>query len=322
MSQTSLQNRAVDVTFRLLSQAFGPNGEDTLTLSGLRVHAEITQARFPTAESATVRIEGMTPDVMNRLSMAAPDSARQSASELILTTGDGAGGNTLVFQGGVTLAYVDYTTAPDVAFVAQAFSTVLPNAMPATPTGYRGAIPVSHVLKTIADKAGLTLRGQGVTAIVHDPYFHGSPGQQLGQCLETVPLCAGLGRGELSVWPTSAFANRTPLSPTILHSAPTPPMFVNPAQALSVSAETGLIGYPAWSAGGLALRMLFNPLVTFNSLIALHSRYQPAGWGQQNGPVPVGLWTVTQVHHTLQTQTPHGAWFTNVVAQASREPAL
>lgn len=305
MSQTTLQNRAVDVTFRLLSQAFGPNGEDTVTLSGLRVHAEVTQARFPTAESATVRIEGMTPDIMNRLSMAAPDPTRQSASELILTTQDGAGGNALVFQGGVTLAYVDYTTAPNVAFVAQAFSTVLPNAMTATPTGYRGAVSVGQVLATIASKAGLSLHTQSVGATLHDPYFHGSPGQQLTQCLETVPLCAGLGRGQLSVWPaTSAASQPTPLGIT---------------QALSLSAETGLIGYPAWSAGGLALRMLFNPLVSFNSLIALHSRYQPAGWGQQNGPVPVGLWRVTQVRHTLQTETPHGAWFTDIVAQAYRE---
>ncbi|WP_395495887.1 baseplate hub protein [Acetobacter sp. KSO5] len=306
MSQTTLQNRAVDVTFRLLSQAFGPNGEDTVTLSGLRVHAEVTQARFPTAESATVRIEGMTPDVMNRLSMAAPDPTRQSASELILTTQDGAGGNTLIFQGGVTLAYVDYTTAPNVAFVAQAFSTVLPNAMTATPTGYRGAVSAGQVLATIASKAGLSLHIQDVAATLHDPYFHGSPGQQLTQCLETVPLCAGLGRGQLSVWPaTSAASQPTPLGIT---------------QALSLSAETGLIGYPAWSAGGLALRMLFNPLVSFNSLIALHSRYQPAGWGQQNGPVPVGLWRAIQVRHTLQTETPHGAWFTDIVAQAYREP--
>lgn len=306
MSQTTLQNRAVDVTFRLLSQAFGPNGEDTVTLSGLRVHAEVTQARFPTAESATVRIEGMTPDVMNRLSMAAPDPTRQSASELILTTQDGAGGNTLIFQGGVTLAYVDYTTAPNVAFVAQAFSTVIPNSMTATPTGYRGAVSAGQVLASIASKTGLTLHTQGVAATLHDPYFHGSPGQQLTQCLETVPLCAGLGRGQLSVWPA-----------TFTASQPTP---LGTTQALSLSAETGLIGYPAWSAGGLALRMLFNPLVSFNSLIALHSRYQPAGWGQQNGPVPVGLWRATQVRHTLQTETPHGAWFTDIVAQAYREP--
>ncbi|KXV78547.1 hypothetical protein AD953_04045, partial [Acetobacter malorum] len=246
MSQPTLQNRAVDVTFRLLSQAFGPNGEDTVTLSGLRVHAEVTQARFPTAESATVRIEGMTPDVMNRLSMAAPDPTRQSASELILTTQGGAGGRALVFQGGVTLAYVYYTTAPNVAFVAQAFSTVLPNAMKATPTGYRGAVSAGQVLGTIASKAGLTLHTQGVTSMLHDPYFHGSPGQQLTQCLETVPLCAGLGRGQLSVWP----ATSTALQPTSLGTTrQTLPS--STTQALSLSAETGLIGYPAWSAGGL-----------------------------------------------------------------------
>ncbi|MCP9318903.1 hypothetical protein KBX73_03735 [Acetobacter persici] len=315
MSQISLQNRVVDVTFRLLSQAFGPDGEDTITLSGLRVHAEVTQARFPTAESATVRVEGMTPDVMNRLSMATPDPTRQSASELLLTAPDEAGGTALIFQGGITLAYVDYTSAPDVAFVAQAFSTVLPNAMPASPTGYKGAVSAQQALGGIAAKAGLTLRYHGPGLVLHDPYFHGSPGQQLSQCLDTVPLCAGLGRGDLSVWP-ALFTGQIAVSGTESYTAS-----ASSAQAVSVSAETGLIGYPAWSAGGLALRMLFNPRISFNSLIALHSRYQPAGWGQQTGPVPVGLWTATQVRHTLQTETPHSAWFTDLVAQPCRTVA-
>nr|WP_243444292.1 hypothetical protein [Acetobacter persici] len=130
-----------------------------------------------------------------------------------------------------------------------------------------------------------------------------------------MPLCAGLGRGDLSVWP-ALFTGQITASGT---GSYTP--FASSAQAVSVSAETGLIGYPAWSAGGLALRMLFNPRISFNSLIALHSRYQPAGWGQKSGPVPVGLWTATQVRHTLQTETPHGAWFTDLVAQPCRTVA-
>lgn len=65
--------------------------------------------------------------------------------------------------------------------------------------------------------------------------------------------------------------------------------------------------------------MLFNPQVSFNSVISLQSRYQPAGWGAQSGPVTTGLWVVTQVRHSLQSETPHGAWFTDIVAQAFQE---
>lgn len=76
---------------------------------------------------------------MNRLSLSAPDPTSQSASEVLLMVPDGnSGAQALVFQGGVTLAFADYSTAPDVAFVVQAFSTVLPNALPAAPTGFRG----------------------------------------------------------------------------------------------------------------------------------------------------------------------------------------
>ncbi|WP_448714274.1 hypothetical protein [Acetobacter indonesiensis] len=61
--------------------------------------------------------------------------------------------------------------------------------------------------------------------------------------------------------------------------------------------------------------MMFNPQVTFNTVIALQSRYQPAGWGKQSGPVPTGLWQTTQVCHMLQSEMVDGAWFTNVIAQ-------
>ncbi|GAN63194.1 hypothetical protein AA0313_0901 [Acetobacter indonesiensis NRIC 0313] len=293
---SSLSSRNLRVTFRLLANAFGPDGQDTVTLTGLRISAEITQAQFPTGDIALLRIEGLSPDLMNRLSLAAPDPSFQSASDVRLEASDGTDNWAVVFQGAVTLAYADYTNAPNVAFMVQAFSTALLNAMPATPTSFRSAVSLATVLSTIAQKAGLTYAGYGVDAItLHNPYFDGSPGQQLAQCAETVPLRLAVGRGQI----TASTVNTQQQT----------------QQPIVVSAQNGLIGYPSWSSGGLALRMMFNPQVTFNTVIALQSRYQPAGWGTQSGPVPTGLWQTTQVRHMLQSEMADGAWFTNVIAQ-------
>ncbi|MGV4877110.1 hypothetical protein [Acetobacter indonesiensis] len=196
---SSLTSRNLRVTFRLLANAFGPEGQDTVTLTGLRISADITQAQFPTGDIALLRIEGLSPDLMNRLSLAAPDPSFQSASDVRLEASDGTDNWAVVFQGGVTLAYADYTSAPNVAFMVQAFSTVLLNAMPATPTSFRGAVSLATVLSTIAQKAGLIYAGYGVDAItLHNPYFDGSPGQQLAQCAETVPLRLAVGRGQIT----------------------------------------------------------------------------------------------------------------------------
>ncbi|BBC80871.1 Burkholderia phage Bcep781 gp50 [Acetobacter orientalis] len=34
------------------------------------------------------------------------------------------------------------------------------------------------------------------------------------------------------------------------------------------------------------------------------------------GAQGAGLWRVVQAYHSLQTETPNGAWFTDVIAQA------
>lgn len=288
--------RDVQVMFRLLNGVFGTaDGVDTVTLSGLQVQADILQAPYPTGETASIRITGMPPDLMNRLSLSAPDPANQSASEVLLMVPDGASGaQALVFQGGVALAYADYSTAPDVAFVVQAFSTVLPNALPALPTGFRGAVPLAQVLARIAAKAGLTFENNGLNTVLHDPYFHGTPGQQISQCLNTQPFQAALGRGRLSAWPARTGGTSTT---------------VDTSAAIQVSASTGLVGYPTWSGGGVSLDMLFNPRIGCGGVLALQSPYQPGGGA-------TGLWQVLHLRHSLSAQMPDGPWFTNVVAQA------
>lgn len=293
--QNSFVARNLRVIFHLLGNGFGTTGADTVTLDGLRVQADITQAQFPAAESATLRLQGVQPDLINRLSLAAPSLNTQNASTVTVAALQPDGTQAVVFEGGVTLAYADYTNAPENCFVVQAFSTVVPNALPATPTSFKGAVSTSQLVGALASKAGLRFANYGVQTVFHNPYFYGSPGQQLAQCLETAPMRVGLGRGQVSLWPASGAQAQTP----------------TPAeQPVLVSAATGLVGYPSWSAGGLVLRMLFNPQVGFNTVLHLQSRYQPAGWGAQG----TGLWRVVQAHHSLQTQTPNGAWFTEVVA--------
>ncbi|WP_406239196.1 hypothetical protein ACF3NX_03875 [Acetobacter orientalis] len=322
IGQSSFVPRKVRVIFRLLGHSFGTTGADTVTLDGLHVQADITQAQFPAAESATVRLQGVQPDLINRLSLAAPNLNTQNASELTLASLQPDGTVAVVFQGGVTLAYADYTNAPESSFVVQAFSSALPNALAAPPTSFKGRVPASQLMGAIASKAGLRFVNYGVQATFYNPYCYGSPGQQLAQCLETTPMRVGLGRGQLSVWPitqatqsgqsggqtTQAYSVATASAPNTLMQKEKS----QTTQVIEVSAATGLIGYPSWSAGGLMLRMLFNAQVGFNTVLHLQSRYQPAGWGAQGA----GLWRVVQAHHSLQTEIPNGTWFTDVIAQA------
>ena len=166
----------------------------------------------------------------------------------------------------------------------------------------------------IASKAGLRFVNYGVQATFYNPYCYGSPGQQLAQCLETTPMRVGLGRGQLSVWPitqaiqsgqsggktTQAYSVATASAPTTLMQKEKS----QTAPAIEVSAATGLIGYPSWSAGGLVLRMLFNAQVGLNTVLHLQSRYQPAGWGRRG--LAYGAWCKPTTVYKQKPQTAHG----------------
>ncbi|GBQ13924.1 hypothetical protein AA0482_0757 [Acetobacter cibinongensis NRIC 0482] len=95
--KTPFTQRSLRITFRLLNNAFGPQGQDTVVLNGLRAIVDMTEAQFPSAQSATLRLYGLQPDLMNRLSLAAPDLDVQNASEVTVETQDSQSTTALVF---------------------------------------------------------------------------------------------------------------------------------------------------------------------------------------------------------------------------------
>ena len=93
----SLSDRAITVTFQLKSGGFGPGGQDTVTLSGLRVGAQIEVVGDLSASTATARIEGMPLSLMNRLSVAQMpgDLLNPTANSITIQAGDASQGGTL-----------------------------------------------------------------------------------------------------------------------------------------------------------------------------------------------------------------------------------
>lgn len=73
-------------------------------------------------------------------------------------------------------------------------------------------------------------------------------------------------------------------------------------QTVLVNAATGLVGYPAFTQGGIVLQTEFNPSISFHGLIKLESILTPAN----------GTWRVVMMHLELDAETPGGAWFTQL----------
>ena len=66
-----------------------------------------------------------------------------------------------------------------------------------------------------------------------------------------------------------------------------------------------MVGYPSVGVkNSIRLRTLFNPAIAFLSQIKVESVIGPAN----------GTWTVNMLSHELESETPGGAWFTDLEA--------
>ncbi len=304
----SLTKKKIDVIFDINQGGFSENTE-TITLKDHRVGCQILSTGYETGMMCALRIEGMKLSTMNRLSVAQASIVGVSPNTVTVMAGD-ADGMPTIFTGGIVEAFVDYSGAPNIAFQVSALSTGIPAAMPIEPTSFASSASVADIMKTIADKIDFRFVNHGVDAVLSGGvYYPGTATQQIDSCARAGGIEYHMGNKTLSIWPQTVSADSD--------------------TAITVSASTGMIGYPNYSQGGVLVQTLFNPNINFRDTIKLESDYSPAAWVNNNGqlrslgeaasiyPPSNGLWVVQKIEHDLQTELPDGPWFTMLEAQRS-----
>ncbi|KXV60670.1 hypothetical protein AD948_04395 [Acetobacter senegalensis] len=302
----SFTQKKIDIDFDIRQGGFSGSPE-TITLMDHRVSCQVLSTGLETGMMCSVRIEGMKLSAMNRLSVAQASVIDQSSNSITVRAGDAGATRPTIFTGGIVEAFVDYAGAPNVAFQVTALSTAIPAAMPIEPTSFAAGAKISDIMQAIAGKVGLEFTNHGVDAVMTGGVnYPGSAMQQIDACARSVGIEYHIGMDTLSIWPKDVAASDT---------------------AILVSADTGMVGYPNYSQGGVLVQTLFNPGINFRNTIKLQSEYSPAAWVNNYGqlrevagaasmyPPSNGLWVVQKIEHDLQTETPGGPWFTMLEAQ-------
>lgn len=280
----ALASRRIDLQFRLGTGAFGADGSNTVTLSGLRCIANVTKAGGVSMSQLELRVFGMDLEVMNRLTIL--NKLRYTDSRfnsVTVSAGDDENGTAVCFTGIISEAWADIQAAPDAIFQVSAFTGLLESVKPVPPVSYRGSVDVATVLAGIAAQMQptRTLENSGVAAQISDPYL---PGTLRDQAL-SVARAAGINMliddTVLAIWPQGS--TRGGLVPLI---AP----------------ETGLVGYPRFTQNGIQLTTLYNPSLAFGQRVEVRSALTPAN----------GQWVVASVAHNLSAQEPGGPWFSQI----------
>lgn len=290
----SFVKRKITVTFQLGQGAFGESGTNTVTISGLRVQANIHKIGGADGGGGitALRIYGLTLGLMNQLS-GMQYVTRMRKNTVIVQAGDDEAGMTTVFVGQVVVSMMDFSQSPAVTLNISATPGAFYLVAPAAPFSSPGSVDAAQILSSLASVMGLGFVNNGVSGkMLKTPYYAGSPMDQAAAVIRDAGIeWNGCHDRTLAIWPKGGNA---------------------PGNTVNLNAQTGLVGYPSYWENGIVFRALFNPAFSFGGLVKI-----------TNTPIKVSnqTWKCFDVVHTLESEMPGGAWFTDIKGVALNPPS-
>jgi hypothetical protein len=326
----SFAQRLITVTVQLAPNTgtnqpntFQESGTDTVTLSGSRTSVRVQNSGAPADCNAQVKIWGMTPSLMNQLSTLGLVFNLVPKNQLTIQAGTmGPGGVpnlATIFTGTVWAAYGDYSAQPDVPFIFECLSYAADAVVSVPPSSFPGSANVSDIMSGFARQMNLGFENNGVSGTLSNAYFSGAVKIQAQKCADAAGISWGLFGNVLAIWPRGG--NRsTPDMPVI---APPP--------------EGDMISYPAFTQQGIVVKTLFDPTISFGSLIQVKSSLlsgivssQNANQGGAKSLAPSAalassslasaaatfpsVWAVNKLDLALDSLLPKGQWMSSVWA--------
>lgn len=282
--------RLMDVTFTLSSGTFS-NGKNTLTVSGLRMTANVKLTA--NASELKASIFGLSGDVMNRLlavkETSAPWKNQVNNIRLEVYTSDNPTRFTL-FNGQIIDSLADFNDVPEVPLKITASGTFHLQSVVVINKSFKGASRVSDIMEYLAGQIGAGLDNVNVdkSFILRDHICQGSA----IACIEAVARAANIDWNlETAGTQTAGIAATL----TICQKGT-----VRKDATIEIHEANGLMGYPVIHSGMVDVRCLFSPFYLPHKKVKLFSKEQPVANGE---------YYIAEVAHHLDSENPgHSAW--------------
>lgn len=285
----TFSRKKIDVTVTLGTGQFGDSGSNTVTLTGLRVHAGIQSFGGDAMPQAQLRIFGLPLDMVNQLTTIGPiNSAIMFRNSVLVAAGDDEGGMQTVYSGTIWNAWGEFEGMPDTPLNIIGLGGLAAALKPVQALSYVGPTDVAQVMQTLAQTMGLAFENNGVSVQLSNPYLPGAALQQVRSLARAADIYFAIDRGTLAIWPKVS----TPDQPA-----------ARGGDVPLISPGTGLVGYPKFASNGLMLTTEFNPQIKPGGVVQVQSSLTAA----------CGQWIVMQAQHSLQSETPGGQWFSQIL---------
>jgi hypothetical protein len=277
----------------------GTNGS-SITIEGARTVVRITNSGAPVNGGAQIQVYGLSPSLMNQLSTLGLVFNIVQRNTITIEAGDDQSGFSVVYSGTIYSAYGDYQAQPNVPFRFDCIGGGIDQVVAAAPASFPGSANAADIMAGFARQMNRTFQNNGVSVQLANAYYRGSILDQARQCARDARISWGLiPPNTLAIWPLGG--NRDTQSVPV------------------ISPATGMIGYPAFTQQGIIVKTLFNPQISFGSLVKVESDVLTGIAGAQKNVNPnfTGFpttWAVNKLDLALDSLVPRGEWSSTIFA--------
>lgn len=259
-------------------------GGNTKTIEGLACDVSVTKPGLPEKNSASVKVWGLKYDDMSQLTMLAFRPLESHHNIITIKAGELGKALSLVFHGEITSAFADFNGAPDVCMEIESDTGSYPQQLARSPVTVQGEAKADKLFAQFSADAGYSFDNQGVEASVQNAWFPGSPIEKMTKLARDIGCELLIDDGAVVTMPAGQ---------------------ARAGNAVLLSADTGLIGYPTFNQDGISCRCVYNPDLQQGGLIKVESIVPRAS----------GTWKITKLTHNLSAYNPDGGpWDTEVEA--------
>lgn len=263
----------------------------TLVYEGVETHVSIEKPGEPDQNKATVEMFNLSMDAMRDMTTLSFRPLQTKKNLIVIFAGDETNGMSLCFAGEIDTAYADFSGAPTIKMHIEAAAGSYPSLKASPPIAVKGAQSAASLIEQFAKESGYSFLNNGVSASVKNAVLNGSPVQKMR-------AVAGMVGCELLI-----DDNVVKIQPY--------DKGLDEGNAVLMSKDSGMLGYPTFTSEGISLKCLYNPDLQLGGMIEVDTVV----------PGAKGTWKITKLSHSLvANSTSPGDWFSEVEASPLDAP--
>lgn len=278
--------KRISVRINLGEGEYGADLGPDVVLDGYRCSAEITGVCVCGQGALSMRIYGIPPLVMNKLSTLGVPQGTARRNRVIVSAGDDQTGISQIFTGTIYNAYADYSAQPNVSLAIEAQAGFYEQINPIPDNSGRSG-QVETLIESLASKIGWTFINSGVSAALGAFHIFGSVIDQIKQLASAANIACVFENDCVTIWPNGNEVK---------------------GDDITLSPQSGMVGYPAFSGGGIIVRHLFDNRIKIGQKVQVNTSVPQAN----------GEFFVHAMQHQISAETPGGPWITTVFMNSSR----